>query len=140
MWISPSYQDTSFSAPHSIDIKIILFEDRVLGWKLNIADQIMNGAKRADGSEERSPIPHGGYAALDIITSYFEMIAKYENGYAKTRRSEEHFRLGVYSVFPELRNFQASANVPGVQGNVVSIVDCVLDVLYEGLRCGLYHS
>jgi len=73
-------------------------------------------------------------------TSYFEMIAKYENGYAKTRRSEEHFRLGVYSVFPELRNFQASANVPGVQGNVVSIVDCVLDVLYEGLRCGLYHS
>ena len=80
MWISPTYQDSDFPVPHSIDTKITLFEDRALGWKLNIAEQIINGKKKADGSEERPPIQHSGFAVLDIVFSYFEMIAKYENG------------------------------------------------------------
>lgn len=45
MWISPSFQDTDYPFPHSLDAKIILFEDRVLGWKLNIANQMINGNK-----------------------------------------------------------------------------------------------
>jgi hypothetical protein len=140
MWISPSYQDSDFRYPLGVDDKITIFEDRVLGWKLDIADQVINGKTSTGGSEERQPVPHSGYAALDIVFSYFEMIAKYEDGYVQKRRSEKYFRRGVYSVFPQMRAHQVPANVPGVQGKVVSVIDYVLDLMYDGVRCGLYHS
>ena len=134
LWISPSYQDTDFPHPHSLETKIILFEDRVLGWKLDIADQLING------SQEKSPIRHLGYATLDIVVSYFEMIAKYEDGFTG-RKSEEYFKKGVYSVFPEFKNNPPPAQTPlSPIGNVVSLIDVVLDLMYEGIRCGLYHS
>lgn len=140
MWISPSFQDTDYPFPHSIDTKIMLFEDRVLGWKLNIADQIMNGKKKPDGTDESLPIRGAGYAALDIVFSYFEMIAKYEDGFARAGKSEDYFKAGVYSVFPEFRHVPAPATPLSPIGNVVSIVDIALDLMYEGIRCGLYHS
>ena len=31
-------------------------------------------------------------------------------------------------------------NFPCLIGNVVSLIDVVLDLMYEGIRCGLYHS
>ena len=134
LWISPSHQDTDFPHPHSLDTKITLFEDRVLGWKLDIADQLINGSK------EQSPIRHSGYATLDIVVSYFEMIAKYEDGFTG-RKSEEYFKKGVYSVFPEFKNIPPPPQTPlSPVGNVVSLIDVVLDLMYEGIRCGLYHS
>ena len=45
IWLSPSYQDTDFPFPHSLDTKIALFEDRALGWKLDIADQLIMAVK-----------------------------------------------------------------------------------------------
>ena len=134
IWLSPSYQDTDFPFPHSLETKITLFEDRVLGWKLNIADQLINGG------QEKSAIKHSGYATLDIIVSYFEMIAKYEDGFTG-RKSEEYFKKGVYSVFPGLKDNSHLANTSlSPAGNVVSLIDVVLDLMYEGIRCGLYHS
>ena len=140
MWISPAHQDTDFRQPLCIDDKITIFEDRTIGWKLDISDQVINGRKRPDGVEERSPIPHSGYAAMDIVFSYFEMIAKYEDGFAQKGLSEIYFKRGVFSVFPSLKLARVPANIPGVQGKVVSIIDYVLDIMYEGIRCGLYHS
>jgi hypothetical protein len=135
LWISPSYQDTDFPHPHSLDTKISLFEDRVLGWKLDIADQLING------SQEQSPIRHSDYATLDIVVSYFEMIAKYEDGFAKAGKSGDYFKAGVYSVFPEFKNIPPKMQSPSSPvGNVVSLVDVVLGLMYEGIRCGLYHS
>ena len=134
IWLSPSYQDTDFPIPHSLETKITLFEDRVLGWKLDIADQIINGG------QEKSSIRHSGYATLDIVVSYFEMIAKYEAGFTG-RESEKYFKQGVYSVFPEFKNISPPAQTPlSPVGNVVSLIDVVLDLMYEGIRCGLYHS
>ena len=134
IWISPSYQDTDFSFPHSLDTKITLFEDRVLGWKLDIADKLING------SQEESPIRHSGYATLDIVFSYFEMIAKYEAGFTG-RESEKYFKQGVYSVFPEFKDTPPPEQIPfSPLGNVVSLIDVVLGLMYEGIRCGLYHS
>jgi hypothetical protein len=134
MWISPSFQDVDYPFPHSLDTKIILFEDRVLGWKLNIADQMINGSK------EQPAINHSGYATLDVIFSYFEMIAKYEAGFAKAGKSKDYFKAGVYSVFPEFNHIPAPTTPLTPVGNVVSIVDVILDLMYEGIRCGLYHS
>ena len=134
IWLSPSYQDTDFPFPHSLDTKITLFEDRVLGWKLDIANQLING------SQEKSPIRHSGFAVLDIVFSYFEMIAKYEDGF-KGGESEKYFKKGIHSVFPEIRIFPPSAPRPlSPVGNVVSLVDTVLGLMYKGIRCGLYHS
>ena len=140
MFVSPKYRDSDFPAPLSTEDKITLFEDRILGWKLDIADQLINGNNLPDGSMERTPIPHSGYATLDIVFSYFEMIAKYEDGFADIGESKHYFKQGVYSVFPNMRNHQVNTNIPGVQGKVVSIIDYVLGLMYEGVRCGLYHS
>jgi hypothetical protein len=142
MWISPSFQDVDYPFPHSLATKIILFEDRTLGWKLDIADQIINGKKRDDGTEEKPPIRNSGFAALDIVFSYFEMIAKYEDGFVDTEklRSRYYFKCGVYSVFPEFNQIPMPATSLSPVGNVVSLVDSVLDLMYEGIRCGLYHS
>jgi len=140
MYISPNYQSTDFPQPQSIDDKITIFADRTLGWKLDIADQLINGRHRNDGTEERSPVPNAGFAAMDIIFSYFEMIAKYEVGYAQKGESKKYFKLGVFSVFPHLKQYHRNRNIPGVQGKVISVSDYVLDLLYEGVRCGLYHD
>ncbi len=134
IWLSPSYQDTDFLFPHSLDTKITLFEDRAIGWKLDIADQLING------SPDNSPIRHSGFAVLDIVFSYFEMVAKYEDGFTG-RNSEKYFKKGVYLVFPEFKNIPPPAQTPlSPVGNVASLVDIVLDLMYEGIRCGLYHS
>ncbi len=134
IWLSPSYQDIDFPVPHSLDTKIILFDDRVLGWKLNIADQLINGG------QEKSLIRHAGFAVLDIVFSYFEMIAKYEAGFTG-RESKKYFKIGVYSVFPEFKSISPAVQTPlSPVGNVVSLIDVVLDLMYEGIRCGLYHS
>jgi hypothetical protein len=140
MWISPTYQNTDFQQPLSVDDKIIIFEDRTIGWKLDIADQVINGRKHPDGSYERLPIPGSGFATLDIIFSYFEMIAKYEGGFVDTGQSKNYFKKGFFLVFPALIQAQVPANVPGVQGNIVSLVDYALGVMWEGIRCSLYHS
>ena len=140
MFISPKYNAENFSQPPSVDDKITIFADRTMGWKLDIADQLINGRKRNDGAEERSPIPHSGYATIDIVFSYFEMIAKYEDGFAQIGQSEKYFKSGVYSVFPNLKQHQVPVKIPGVQGKVISVIDYVLDLLYKGVRCGLYHS
>jgi hypothetical protein len=56
------------------------------------------------------------------------MIAKTEEGYAQPGKSGEHFKRGVLSVFPSLRN------------PPVPITDELLEILYSGGRCGLYHG
>ena len=140
MWISPSYQDADFPSPMSLDDKIKVFEDRTVGWKLDVADQVINGKIRPDGTKEREPIPHSGYAALDIVFSYFEVIGKYEAGYAQAGDSRRYFKEGGYSIFPGLRAARPPLGGAGVVGNIRNVVDEVLDIMYEGVRCGLYHT
>jgi hypothetical protein len=126
--ISPRYSDTDFSWPLTLDDKITLFLDRVYGWQLDIADKCINGEKGLNGTVVRQQLIDSGFAALLIVLSYFEMIAKYIEGYQATGRSRYYFRTGVYHVFPQL------GTAPQV------IVDDLLGTLYEGARCGLYHS
>ncbi len=56
------------------------------------------------------------------------MIAKFQDGFARNGRSEHYFKEGVFSVFPELR------------AHPQDVVSNLLDVLYSGGRCGLYHG
>lgn len=123
MWISPHYKDTDFVAPLTLDDKITIFEDRTEGWQLDVAEQVINGRKLSDGRVIEG-VQHSGFAVLSMILSYFEMIAKYEDGYARKGRSGHYFSKGLCSVFPDLAKQPAS----------------IADTLFEGARCGLYHA
>ncbi len=128
MWVSPNYQETDFSWPLTTDDKIEIFLDRTYGWQLDIADQCINGKRSPEGDIIVQPIDHSGFAVLNIVLSYFEMIAKYQDGFTQHTKSEYYFKQGLYSVFPDLKK-QSS-----------TIADNLLDILYYGCRCGLYHG
>ena len=89
---------------------------------------MINGSGNSVGQPDNDAIPHSGYAALAIVLSYFEMIAKYRDGYAQRGRSKHYFNEGVRSVFNRLAKYDNA------------VVDPVLDALYDGGRCGLYHA
>ena len=69
---------------------------------------------------------------MQIMLSYFEMIAKYEDGFVPPDPtkgfSAKYFKAGVKSVFPEQ-----------FCGNNQADIDSFLDVFYKKVRCGLYH-
>jgi hypothetical protein len=116
-WISPKYRNSDFPQPHTLDTKITLFLDRTDGWQLGIAEQCINN------------IRDSGFAVLHIVLSYFEMIAKYEDGYVDKGKPECYFKCGIYSVFPKL-----------LEGVSPEIANPLVDALYHRVRCGLYHS
>ena len=128
MWISPNYRDTDLQFPLTLDQKISLFEDRTVGWQLGIANRVANGSATSDGQPNENAIHHSGYAVLHILLSYFEMIGKYRAGFTTAGQSSHFFKEGARQVFPELAGFPAE------------VVDGLLDALYSGGRCGLYHG
>lgn len=129
MWISPNYQDVHLELPLKFDDQLLVFRDRVLGWQLDIADQVINGKKNPDGETICEQIPGAGFATFLIIMSYFEMIAKYRDGYDKWGQSRKYFKRGVKYVFPQLEEIDDTA-----------LLDTTLDALYTEVRCGLYHG
>lgn len=128
MWITPKAQDTDFTWPLTLEDKITIFLDRTSGWQLDIADHCINGRRNARGELVAEPIAQSGFAVLHIVLSYFEMVAKYQDGFMTNGKSEYYFKQGVYSVFPHLKNENSS------------MVDSLLNILYFGARCGLYHG
>jgi hypothetical protein len=104
----------------SFDEKVTIFRDQILGWQLDIGDACINGGLEV--------MRHSGFAVLSIVFSYFEMIAKMQEGYRGTRKVRPYFNRGVIDVFPELR-----CAAPVVRNEV-------LRILYQSARCGLYHG
>jgi hypothetical protein len=116
MWITPYHQETDFSFPLEFDSKVQIFVEQTLGWQLNIAEEVIENVR------------HSGFAVLSIVMSYFEKIGKYRSGFADMGKSRHYFKEGAYFVFPSLRDISPD------------IVNKLLDAIYEGCRCGLYHS
>ena len=115
-YISPKYTDNDFpGGPKTLEDKILVFEDRVFGWQLNIAAELM----KHDGD--------AGFAVLHIVTSYFEMIAMYIHGPGPAG-SAEYFKKGARAAFPELDDEHPQH------------VRWFIRSLYRAVRCGLYHQ
>jgi hypothetical protein len=114
--ISPNFRNIDFPSDMSLDQKIEVFADRVKGWQLDIAQKCAED------------IPHSGFAVLHIVCSYFEMIAKFQDGFTGEGKSPEYFSKGFNSVFPNLSN-----QSPYLQ-------EKLLKKLYKDVRCGLYHA
>jgi hypothetical protein len=133
VFLSPTITDDQVGNPLTFEEKVKLFHDRFRGWKFDIAHRMLEGYQAKDGSAI-PPIPDAGFAAMDAMFSYFEPIGKYVHGYCDTdpknpRSSGKYFKLGVRSIFPDLEVHPDQTEV-----------DSLLSMLWEGVRCGLYHA
>jgi hypothetical protein len=128
MWITWNQQDSAQSWPPVLEEKVELFYQRALGWQLHIADILSNGGQPLGKSFSVPPIPHSGFAVLQICLSYFETIGQYEQTGPTRKNSAKFFKAGVKSIFPQLTAEYGRE------------LDRLLTRLYEGARCGLYHS
>ena len=117
--ITPKHLFSDFTLPLTIEQKITIFFERVDGWQLKIADLLTGGVYDKRGN--LIDISETAYAVLHIVFSFFEMIAKYEEGYTG-KESTHYFKKGMKSIFPESENYPE-----------------LLNQLYDGVRCGLYH-
>jgi hypothetical protein len=90
--ISPQYF-TSKLDPASLENHIDVYGDQIKGWFLSFARQMHRDE-------------HAGFAALQIVFSYFEGYSIYSKGEDSRGKSQEYFRDGVLSVFPELETYQ----------------------------------
>ena len=120
--VTPFHKRSDFPEVLTVDNKIQIFYERITGWQLDIADMVINGVKVNKGTVIVQ-IVGSGFAALNIVLSYFEMIGKYRDGYCHKNKSREYFSKGLEMVFPELcKNYQ-----------------WLPDKMYDNIRCGLYH-
>jgi hypothetical protein len=110
--ISPRHTADEYIEHWTLEDKIEVFIDRIEGWYLGVAKEII-----------KRNIPGRDLALLHLVSSFFEMISKYNSGYLGEGQSKEHFRKGVRLVFP------------GIEPEA----DDFIDALYKGMRNGLYH-
>ncbi|MDB6025981.1 MAG: hypothetical protein JWM68_2204, partial [Verrucomicrobiales bacterium] len=122
-WVSAKRKKDALSFPLTVEAKIDLFEERIQGWQISIADQCYRGVLDNTGNRISSSIPHSGFGVLYMLLSYFEMIAKYEAG-DLSEVSAIWFKEGIKSVYPEL----------------TTRTERILVKFYKGARCGLYHA
>jgi len=125
--VTPERYRSDLALPLSVDDKITIFWERVDGWQLGIADQIINGVKDKNGKTIIEPIPDSAFAVLHIVLNFFETVAKYREGYAGKYKANLYFKRGVKAVFPELAQHSKD------------LIDRLLEMLYGETRCGLYH-
>lgn len=119
--IGPHYTSEMFPNGLTLEDKISVFEDRVRGWQLNQAEYLLENSQ-----------PHSAFAALHIVMSYFESIAKFRYGHRSKndRSSKKYFRLGFEWVFDDIK-----VKIPDKSNRKV-----VLNDLYDKARSGLYHA
>lgn len=110
--ISPKYTTLDFPNGKTLENKIEVFVDRIEGWQIGIAKQII-----------QHEIQNSGFALLHIVFSYFEMLGKYLDGYVGDNRSKFYFKRGVKATFPEIGTKEEE----------------LINILYKSVRNGLYH-
>ena len=118
--ITPFSKRSDFPEKLAVNHKIQIFYERVTGWQIDIADIVANGIRDEKGEVLKDGIKDSGFAVLNILLNYFEMIAKYKNGYVGGETSTDCFIDGFKMVFPE---FDKLTWLP--------------EKVYRNARCGL---
>ena len=111
--ISPKHFQEEFPTGLTTDDKVEVFIARVEGWLIGPAMEMI-----------RKGIGYRAFALLAIVTSYFEMIAKYAEGFVGEGKSGRYFKVGVQMVFPQ---------------TALPDSEKLLDGLRDRVRNGLYH-
>jgi hypothetical protein len=94
-----------------LDTKILIYEDRVMGWFLRVADEL------------RSKDRNSGYVVLQIACSQVEGLEQYHNGATSRGRSRPTFVAGMRRIF------ELDTSLDGVLGR-----------FYDAVRNGLFHD
>jgi hypothetical protein len=129
MWITWKHEDTDKPwPPRTIGEKVEIFYERALGWQLHIADLLANGGQPLGASYSVKRLEHSDFAVLQICLSYFETVGHYQRWNPDPKIKNCFFKEGVRAVFPQLLTSYGEA------------VEELLDRLYVGARCGLYHN
>jgi hypothetical protein len=115
-YISRNYLNTSFPDP-SIDEKIEVFEDRVIGWQIEIAETIEKLIRTEPSMH------HAGYALVSVLFSCFEMMAQFIEGKPSDGGSKKAFVRGFKYVYPGTK-----------------LMDAEIEGIYSKIRCGMYHD
>jgi|SRR3990170_562984 len=89
--ISPKHNIEDFPSGLMLDDKIEVFIARVEGWLIGPTMEMISKG-----------ISYRAFALLSIVTSYFEMIGKYTDGYVGKHRSGHYFKHGMKLVFPDM--------------------------------------
>jgi hypothetical protein len=118
--ISRRFTDSDFGGDPNLDQKIDIFEDRVMGWQIDIAEELHRLID--DPSNHGTTIQHAGFAILLVLFSYFEMITQYKRGTDSHGRSTDFITKGLEDVFPRKFNRNERRDIA------------------ELVRNGLYHS
>lgn len=115
-WVTPISQRKHFTQPnYTLKDKIRIFEERVDGWQLQIAEEILKRIK----AKKPKCMKHAAYALISVVISYFEMIGHcIETGTSDT----SCFRAGFKAVFDR-----------------TTLTDTQISKIYRKVRCGMYH-
>ena len=111
--ISPKHNVEDFPSGLTLDDKIEVFIARVEGWLIGPALEMISKG-----------VSHRAFALLSIVTSYFEMIGRYTEGYLGRDRAGHYFKHGLKLVFRDM-------TLPDGED--------LLDALCDRVRNGLYH-
>ena len=110
--LSPKHFADQFEGEWKFSDKVDVFEARIQGWQLDIAWDL---AKR--------DMQKNQLAVIHLVTTYFEMIGKYIEGFIGDRSSKRYFKVGLRNVLPDIGDREIQ----------------FMNSVYLNLRCGLYH-
>jgi hypothetical protein len=105
---------------YTTDEKVADFEDAVRTHILDASEALLNHD------------PPFGLAAVRLMAAYFELIAKYKDGFTHVGQSKKYFLRGCRDVIERLP--------PARRRWAQRVEDHQLEAFYELVRCGLYHG
>lgn len=119
-WISPNYTDTDRGPNPSTDDKIEVFRDRVDGWQISIAEEML---RQIENSKDFPAMRHAGYALISVVFSYFEMVGQCKAPAGSTPSPTADFIRGFKAIYP-----------------ATQLTDLEIKSVYDRVRCGMYHN
>lgn len=131
--LSPKHRRSQIPLPLTLDQRIEIFAEQKRGWQLNVADRLLHGETCPDTGTVFGQDPDGGFAALMLMHSYFEEIAKLRDGYTGMDKVGEYFARGFKWVFPIFDS-------EGEDREVQLALDCLVEIFYVNFRCGFSHG
>ena len=123
--ISPNYNSDDFANIDTLDKKIDFFIDRVKGWHIGVAKELIT-----------YDIPHRSFLLLHSVSTYIELISRYEQGIDHCWQVKEHYIYGFKRVYPKekLRSTNDNSEIPQ------EVYDRLCVLFYKKVRCAIAHT
>ena len=119
-WVSPHFTEADKGSNPSDDDIIVVFADRVDGWQLAIAEELL---RQVEDPPAYPAMKHAGYALISVVFSYFEMIGQCVKATGSAPSPTADFVRGFRDVYP-----------------ATAFTDPEIEVIYDRIRCGMFHN